>query len=279
MPVSLLLCEGGASSPDIRVLRKILAGRCGVLASGGKYGMGERIRARREAIGRNEIFGILDGDFVDPWTPPVQRPVEWRSPDKTFIFGWRWERKEIENDLIDPEVVGPALNLLNSTLSVPDYRSALEVARDRLPCYQAARTALATSRLRFRDLESAFGKPRGSERHPFPDGLDEASCRVGLGEVVTQHQVQQTIKLDDVEAKFAQLLPEYQPGGPRHQPFLHAFSGKDLLWAMDGALRQLGFAGAWAFRERVLDGIDQSPDDVGAWLPEWGALQRAIDAV
>ena len=30
MPVSLLLCEGGPGSPDVRVLSKVLAGLCEV---------------------------------------------------------------------------------------------------------------------------------------------------------------------------------------------------------------------------------------------------------
>jgi hypothetical protein len=241
--------------------------------------MGTRIIARREAIGREEIFGVLDGDFVDVWKPPVDRPGEWRSADGATFFGWRWERKEIENYLIDPAVVELALNRPAGAVSIPRYQAALEAARDLLPIYQAARTSLATSRVRFRDLESCFGKERGSERHPFPDALDEASCRQGLREVIARHHGSQVVQLVDVEAKFTALLPDFHPGGLRYLSFLQAFSGKDLLWAMDGALRGLGFASPWVFREKVLLGIEQSPDDIGTWLSEWSALQVAIDAL
>ena len=148
---------------------------------------------------------------------------------------------------------------------------------DKLPIYQAARTALATSRVRFQDLASSFGRERGRERHPFPDGLDETSCRDGMGQVVAAHQQTQIIDPATVDATFTALLTDFQPGCPRYQSYLHAFAGKDLLWAMDGALRGLGFASAWSFRDKVLDGIEMSPDDIGAWLPEWGELQRAID--
>ena len=68
-----------------------------------------------------------------------------------------------------------------------------------------------------------------------------------------------------------------QPGCPRHRSYLHAFAGKDLLWSLDESLRGFGLASAWSFRDKVLDGIEMSPDDLGAWLPEWAALQRAID--
>jgi hypothetical protein len=275
MPVSLLLCEGMDSSPDVRVLTKLLAGRCRILPHGGKYGMGNRIIARREVIGQDSVFGMLDGDFIEKWTPPVDRPVDWKSADDTVLFGWRWERKEIENYLIDPAVVEFSLG---QTLPIQDYQSSLVAARDRLPIYQAARTALATSRLRFRDLPSSFGKARGRERHPFPDNLDEATCQDGLREVVSFHQGSQVVKLDDVQAKFSALLPEFEPGGVRHRSFLHAFSGKDLLWLMDDALRGFGFTGAWTFREKILNCIAQSPDDIGGWLPEWRELQLAIDS-
>lgn len=275
MPVSLLLCEGADSSPDVRVLTKLLAGRCRVHPLGQKYGMGNRIIARREVIGQDSVFGILDRDFLANWTPPVDRPVDWKSSDDTAFFGWRWERKEIENYLIDPAVIEFSLG---QTLTMQDYQASLEAARDRVTVYQAARTALATSRLRFRDLPSSFGKARGRERHPFPDNLDEASCQDGVREVVLLHQESQVVKLDDVEAKFSVLLPEFQPGGVRYRSFLHSFSGKDLLWVMDDALRGFGFAGAWAFREKVVTGITQSPDDIGGWLPEWRELQLAIES-
>jgi hypothetical protein len=179
--------------------------------------------------------------------------------------------------LIDPVVVDFALNRPNPVLPIHAYQSMLAAARDRLPIYQAARSALASSRVRFEGLPSSFGKERGRERHPFPDDLDETSCRDGMRQLVARHRQTQIVELATVEAAFAALLPEFQAGGPRHTWHLHAFAGKDLLWDMNDALRGFGFASAWAFREQVLIGIQRSPDDIGAWLPEWDELQRAID--
>ena len=87
MPVSLLLCEGGANSPDVRVLKKLVAGRCRVLPLGSKYGMGERIKARREAIGQTTVSGLLDGDFVAEWTAPDNIPRNWVASDGTALPG------------------------------------------------------------------------------------------------------------------------------------------------------------------------------------------------
>ena len=111
MPVNLLLCEGGLNSPDVRLLSKLLAGRCEVRAMGGKQGMGERIKARRESTGRKVVFGMLDGDFVEHWAMPLNRPRPWTIKDskEDVLIGWRWERKEVENYLVDPVIVHRAL--------------------------------------------------------------------------------------------------------------------------------------------------------------------------
>lgn len=61
MPVAQLLCEGGNNSPDVRLLSKLLSGICEIKPLGGKYGMGAKIIARREAFGQNSVYGILDG--------------------------------------------------------------------------------------------------------------------------------------------------------------------------------------------------------------------------
>ncbi len=115
MPVNLLLCEGGTNSPDIRVLGKLLAGICEIRPMGGKYGMGERIKARREILGGNVVFGLLDGDFQVNWELPQNRPRDWivRKNKTKVLLGWRWERKEIENYLIDPVVVQLSLVIMH----------------------------------------------------------------------------------------------------------------------------------------------------------------------
>jgi len=276
MPVSLLLCEGAAGSPDVRVLGRLLAGRCEVRGLGGKYGMGDRAIAGREVLRAQTVFGLLDGDFHRECLPPTGSPPEWRSSDEVTHFGWRWERKEIENYLLDPQVVSCALG--SDASQSEQYHAALDQASEAVADYQAARTALSISRVNLRHLPSAFGPERGREKHPFPDALDEVACCAGLRETVEAHRQTQVVSADDVEARFRVLLPECRPGGIRHTHYLYAFAGKDLLWAMHLALQALGFQGAMAFRERILVGIAGTAEDIGDWLPEWRALQQAVEA-
>ncbi len=95
--------------------------------------------------------------------------------------------------------------------------------------------------------------------------------------VVLSHGQSQVIDPDAVETAFTAMLAEFRIGGSRHQWYMHAFAGKDLLWVMDGNLRNLGFTSVWSFRDTVLDAIEMSPDDIADWLPEWKELQRAIE--
>ena len=96
MPVNVLFCEGGPGSYDIKVLNKLLSG-CLIRPEGGKYGMGNRIKAEREALRGGLVFGLLDGDFRAATTDPRGQPQPWLVDSGQNHLGWRWERKEIEN--------------------------------------------------------------------------------------------------------------------------------------------------------------------------------------
>jgi hypothetical protein len=93
------------------------------------------------------VFGILDGDFVSDWEAPQNQPKIWMSSGGQQL-GWRWERKEIENYLIDPKIVSKALQ----EQAPPNYTKMLSKAADLIWRYQAARTALANCRKRFKEL-------------------------------------------------------------------------------------------------------------------------------
>lgn len=270
MPVSLLLCEGVANSPDVRVLAKLLGGLCEVRPLGGKYGMGDRIKARREILGESAVFGILDGDFISQWEKPTNKPRRWQTSDGSCHFGWRWERKEIENYLIDPLVVEKAL--ASKSLNMEEYRQALGEARDSIALYQAARTALSANRLRFEPLRSSWGSSKGNKI----DHLDESTCREGIEKIVLEHRQNQIVEVDTVLQAFEIYKGECQEGGVRFLNYFHAFAGKDLLAAMDVWLRKQGWNGARAFREAILKGIRRTEDDIANWLPEWDELRQIV---
>jgi hypothetical protein len=278
MPVTVLLCEGARDSPDARVLNKLLAGYCTVQPIGSKFGMDSYILARRDASPTATVMGLKDGDFYREWVAPVDRPEPWskqRPGGQTDRLGWSWARTEIENYLIDPEVVARALG---PKAPPPErYREMLARAAQHLSDYTAARVALSRCRLTVRQLPNRWGKHRGSDRHPFPENLTRSACRRQIKRIV-RSQTQGTLpEPRQVVAEFRRLLPLHDTNGIRRTHFLHTYAGKDLLIQMDGDLRQTGFGDFGDFRERILTGIDSTPDDIADWQPEWAALLAEIE--
>ncbi|MBF0609834.1 MAG: hypothetical protein G8345_00525 [Magnetococcales bacterium] len=273
MPVTLLLCEGVPNGPDIVLLGKLLAGKCEIKAMGGKYGMGDRVMARQEVLGEGSVAGLLDRDFINPWQPPQYIPKPWTISGGHHRLGWYWERKEIENYLLDPLLIE---KLFNGIIDMDEYIKILNHARDTIANYQAARIALSANRLRFSPLPSSFGSKRGSDKHLFPDALDINSCQAGIEQTIQAYDGSQTISLEQVLKTFTEVLPECQPGGGRYDNFLCGFAGKDLLWAMDGWIKSKGWQGAFALREKIVKSIRQSSDDISQWLPELAALKQMI---
>jgi len=273
LPVDLLLCEGAANSPDVRILSKLLLGFCGeVRPSGSKYGMGDKILARRESIGSPRIAGLLDGDFQRDW--PIEGPLQWSAGG--INFGWRWGRKEIENYIIDPNVVRRSLGWDAGRSQA--YRTALEAAADSVHVYEAARTALAFSRKRFNPLPSSWGRMRGDDKHQFPDEFSDGACRQGIQEVVRSHGEGQGVVIEEVISEFERLLPEFRAGGVRRSAYLGTYAGKDLLLAMETGLNAFGFSNGGAFREKILLGIEKTDNDIATWVPEWQVLRNAVES-
>ncbi len=97
--------------------------------------------------------------------------------------------------------------------------------------------------------------------------------------VVVNHQNSQLVSVEQVTRKFEEMLPEFLPEGGRFQHFLSAFSGKDLLWAMNSWCVANGFISAWSFREKILKGITGSRSKVWEWLPEWLTLRQVCSRI
>jgi len=235
---------------------------------GGKYGMGMRILARREAYPTLKVAGVLDGDFSAQWPGPKFEPVTWRSADGVVEFGWRWSRKEIENYLIDPNVVVSALG--KDVTFARDYEALIQQGADEVYAYQAARTALSNCRRQFTDLPSTWLPKR------LPNDLSPTACLAAIRNVVDQHAIEQVVTVDEVTERFNALLPEFAGGGVRRQDFLWTFSGDDILLASVQRLNDIGFSSPRLLKERILLAIEASDQDVGIWLEEWARLRDRV---
>lgn len=276
MSVNILYCEGGKNSPDIRVLLNILSGACTVRPAGSKYGLDRQILfiKQENLLPSSVVAALKDRDFDSDESPPVNSPRNWlaRVHNQSIQVGWSWERKEIENYLIDPEVVSRALG--SKAPPIGDYCAALEESAKTIADYTAARIALSLSRQPLLPLNNCWGNTGG--QHPFPNCLTELDCRVGVADVVRQYEQAQIIREDDVLNSFDQLLSLCRVGGIRFQNFLTFFSGKDLLCGMRSALVDWGLGEPFVFRERIVKGIENSTENVSAWIPEWNRLRQVV---
>ena len=207
MPVKLLYCEGGPRSADLRVLTALLAGVCVIKPGGSKYGFGQGIRfARMTSPARlgGMIAGLRDRDFDADDSPPVHAPRRWLVDNDTLWLGWYWERTEIENYLVDPEVVGRALGA--RAPDTPSYEAVLQESAGSIVAYTAARTALSLSRVRFSPLPNAWGKEHGPSDHRFPDQRTEADCRAAIRGILVNHEAIQSVPVENVLERFEALL-------------------------------------------------------------------------
>ncbi len=276
MPVNVLYCEGAKNSPDIRVLLNVLSGICTVRFAGSKIGLDRKILfvKQEKLLPGSTVAALKDRDFDNDESTPTNTPRNWLAKvhDQNIQVGWSWERKEIENYLIDPEVVLHALG--SKAPPIEDYRAALEESARTISDYTAARIALSLSSQRHSSLRNCWGNVGG--QHPFPDRLAESDCRAGITGIVCQYEQAQMVRKDDVLASFEQLLSECRAGGCRFQSFLTFFSGKDLLCGMRSALIGWGLGEPFVFRERIVKGIENSTENVSSWVPEWDQLRQIV---
>ena len=97
MSVTVLYCEGNTKSIDIRVIRQLLP-QCDIRPIGGKTSNFLRsiISDRR----RNpNLACLVDRDFDCQDCTKCDRPIQYIYEQEWV--GWTWERKEIENYLIE----------------------------------------------------------------------------------------------------------------------------------------------------------------------------------
>lgn len=268
MPVNILYCEGVAGSPDISLLQMLLVNTCNVHPAGGKDNFSGGIQMARRANPALSIYGLRDRDFDRETHHPAGVSIPWTITENNtpIDLGWKWERRELENYLIDPLVVQRALHPSHSLLPAPDptaYEQELNRAADRIAIYTAARTALSIERRPSRMVNSF---------HPH---TTEAECRTQLSRIVNEYRANQPQEVN-VLARFDEVLPACQPGGERRQRFLTYFSGKDLLIEMNVFLSHSGFPNWEGFLKAILLGMSRSVEPIWDWLPEWQYLRQEI---
>jgi hypothetical protein len=272
VPVNVLYCEGNSGSVDIRVIRQLLPKDCVVRPIGGRGTFPSSIVGDR-AINPN-LAGLLDGDF-DCHNFTLSNSPRQRFERNNVQIGWAWERKEIENDLLDPEVVQRALG--RKAPPMDEYRSVLREAAEAISAYTAARTALSCY-----GFKNFWGEQVANTSYCFPRRLGRDACEQNIRTIVQNFRGDRIVEPENVLEKFRRLLPSFRPDGVRLENFLTFFAGKDLLCCMTNKFREFGFESSKpqisptnVFLERIIKGVEKA-EQVWTWLPEWQALRELI---
>ncbi len=271
MSVSVLYCEGNSGSYDIRLLRQILP-KCEIKPLGGKSFMEKIIPDR---VREQNLAGIVDRDFDNYDFTPTNSPIPYNY--EGVQIGWKWQRKEIENYLIDSVVVQRTIR--NKIPSMDSYRAALDEAAREIATYTAARYALDYFKFPNSWGESIQKNVFGSE-HSFPRSKNKKACQTKIREIVQNKKEVRIVTADAVLEKFEELLPSFSSGGFHFEHYLTFFAGKDLLCSMENKLKEFGFqAKASGVNSPIPDFLDQvfrkleREEEVWRWLPEWEELR------
>lgn len=281
MSVGNLYCEGQKKKIDIRVLQLIVSGvGCRVIPTEGKRELEQKLKVittSPDVTGFTQIIsaGIRDRDFETQFYErldnPQQRPINWMY--KTSQIGWVWERKEIENYLIDPVIIRKTLA---DRVDLPKYEVALQSSAESLTRYTTARVALSLCRYPTAILKNRWGEACGLRHHCLPQQRDYQSCVQGIEEICQNHRQQYQLNALKVLDEFQRLLLSFETSGSKFSHFLTVFSGKDLVAAMGSELMQMGLGEPGQFLARILKALETSPEPVWEWLPEWQNLRNAI---
>ncbi|HEY9830578.1 MAG TPA: hypothetical protein V6D26_08365 [Stenomitos sp.] len=150
----------------------------------------EKIIADR-AINPN-LAGLVDRDFDSYDFTPTDSPIPCNY--EGVHVGWKWQRKEIENYLLDPIVVQRALGRKAPPRDL--YQEALDRAARDIAIYTAARTALACFK-----FQNCWGDQISrvfESAHYFPKRLNREACQENIRKIVQEKRGDRIVTPENV---------------------------------------------------------------------------------
>ena len=267
MPINRLLVEG---SPEDRILLQVFAGSPVVQATGTKGDLPHIVR-RELRLGKIGIAYLRDRDFdFEPDPTPTDKPQIDQKTDE-LVHGYRWERTEIENYLLEPATVAAAINTTER-----EFVAALQQAAESLLAYTAGRWTLGQLRKRTRRVMKMNTRPDEllGRAFPLPKSLAENDVRAWIIETVDSIRRDVNVKFDTdlVHEQFIDYKSKLQT--KTGLAILYWYSGKDLFGVLEPYFLSKGFNNPSDARERIVSWIE-NPTNRSAMLrafPEWQNL-------
>jgi len=271
MPVTQLYVEG---SLDQRTLTGVLSGQVVVAARGTKDDLPHIVR-RDMDDGKSGTAYLRDRDF-DSEPPPSQADeVAIDRELSGVVLGYRWDRTELENYLLEPAIVSAALGVDRAEWSAELAKAAVQ-----LHAYTAGRWTLGQLRARTRSITKVKTRPDslGGRIFPLPRSLAEADVQAWLSVAVTRVSVAVAREFDVTAVRKQFENYKVTLAGKSGGEILRWYSGKDLFGILAGYFQSKGINNSADAMERVLVWLETTNGISAAigHLPEWKNLVTVL---
>jgi hypothetical protein len=269
MSLSKLYVEGKL---DVEIYTKLFASSLAIVKGGSKTS----IRPQADNDRRSKIHAgyLRDRDF--DFNPPENMAVPTvDSPKQDQPWGWRLNRHEIENYLIDPIVV-------NAKFGVPTevWQQHLCEAGRKIRWYQVARWVVGHARSNLPPNYKLQTSPEDVDEMRLPQDLNEQPSLQWCRDTIREYLARVTGALNEecVEAQIVVRRNQFSDellDDPLH--VITWCSGKDLFAALsDAALQVTGTQGAQLLCNVVRNWVMVNPETFLGFFPELAALKQQI---
>jgi hypothetical protein len=271
MPVTQLYVEG---SLDQRVLTQVLAGQIAVASRGTKDDLHHIVRRELDE-GKSGIAYLRDRDFDTEPPASTTGAVDVDRSIKGVVLGYRWERTELENYLLEPPLVTAALRL-----DLAEFSAEMTKAAATLHVYTAGRWTLGQLRARTRGITSVRTRPDSlsGKAFPLPKSFAEADVVSWLNTTITRVSgaVAKEFDVPAIRSQFESYKTVLS--GKLGAEILRWYSGKDLFGLLAHYFQSKGINNPAEAMERVVVWLE-TPNGMTmalGYLPDWKNLAAVL---
>jgi len=269
MSLNKLFVEGKL---DVEIYTKVFAGSLTIERGGSKNSL-------RPQAGNDRKVGIHAGYLRDrdfDFSPPKKMDVPTvDSPKADQPWGWRLNRHEVENYLLDPKVIQAKFSIDEGI-----WQQHLCEAGRKIRWYQIARWVVGHARANLPPNYRLQTSPEDVDEMRLPQDLNEQPslqwCRETIREYLTR--VTGALNEETVEAQIEVLRNQFSDELPDDPLRVATWcSGKDLFAALsDAALQATKIPNAKSLCNILRDWVMVNPETFLGFIPELAALKQQI---
>lgn len=271
MPLAKLYVEGDL---DAAIYNTIFSGIT-IAQGGSKNSLSPQARRDRTSTESKLNSGYLrDRDFDFEPTNSLNSPTVDAEHDGQ-VFGWRLNRHEIENYLVDPRVVCSTFGI-----EAADWEITLSQAAVKISHYQAARWTIGYVRSNL---------PPNYKLNTIPDGIDELRLPPDLSEAASlrwckdaiegfRNQIEPHLAVAAIEAEITRRRGSFSVASLNNCEHVLAWcSGKDLIAAVDlVATGDTRLRGPKDLCNRLRDWVMKNPESFLSFFPELQEIRKQL---